>query len=231
MANQQDQAPRSGAQATGKNTAFEGSSSSTGQTNQTSQPASGNISGQTGDGISDRGSMMSERSGTGTATARSLYDQAKETASEAYEVAAEKATTKLEEQKTTLSSGLATVADSVRRVSQNLKGQDVKDGMAKFTADYSDAAAQKIEQVANYFERKDVRAMYNDIENFARRNPAMFIGGAFAIGLLAARFLKSETPNQMAAAAGESFGTDRGGTGTTKMNRRDIGTTSNPPIG
>jgi hypothetical protein len=187
---------------------------------------------QTGGGASGQGSMtMSDRSGTGAATARSLYDQAKETANEAYEVAAEKATTKLEEQKTTLSSGLSTVADSVRRVSQNLKGPDVKDGMAKFTAEYSDTAAKKIEQVANYFEQKDVRAMYNDVENFARRNPAMFIGGAFALGLIAARFLKSSPPNQnhLAASSGQ-FGTDRGGTGKTGIDRGAAGTSPNPPI-
>ena len=33
--------------------------------------------------------------------------------------------------------------------------------------------------------------LLDDVEAFARREPAMFIGGAIAIGLLAARFLKS----------------------------------------
>lgn len=134
--------------------------------------------------------------GTGTATARSLYDQAKETAGQAYDVAAEKASTKLEEQKSNLSGGLATVADSVRKVSDNLRGPDVQDGISKFTAEYSDLAARKIEGVANYFEQKSVREMYSDLENFARRNPAVFIGGAFALGLMAARFLKSGTATE-----------------------------------
>ena len=129
--------------------------------------------------------------GAGTAVARSFYDQAKETAGQAYEAAAEKATTKLEEQKTTLSGGLSTVADSVRKVSENLRGPDVKDGISKFTAEYSDVAAKKIENIANYFDQKNVRDMYTDVENFARRNPAVFVGGAFALGLLLSRFLKS----------------------------------------
>lgn len=130
-------------------------------------------------------------SATAAATARSLYDQAKETAGQAYEVAAEKATTKLEEQKTNLSGGLASIADSVRQVSDNLRGPDVQDGISKFAGEYSEAAAEKIEGVANYFEKKNVREMYGDLENFARRNPAAFVGGAFVLGLLAARFLKS----------------------------------------
>jgi hypothetical protein len=154
------------------------------------------ITGATGTaGQSGIGSTTSSGSGTGagTAVARSLYDQAKETAGQAYGVAAEKATSKLEEQKSTLSGGLATVADSVRRVSDNLRGPDVQDGIAKFTAEYSDVAARKIEGVANYFEQKSVSEMYTDVENFARRNPAVFVGGAFALGLLLSRFLKSGT--------------------------------------
>jgi len=133
----------------------------------------------------------SSGTGAGTATARSLYDQAKETAGQAYEVAAEKATNKLEEQKSTLSGGLATVADSVRKVSENLRGPDVQDGISKFTAEYSDTAARKIEDIASYFEQKSVQEMYRDVENFARRNPAVFVGGAFALGLLVSRFIKS----------------------------------------
>ena len=105
--------------------------------------------------------------------------------------AAEKATNKLEEQKSTLSGGLATVADSVRKVSENLRGPDVQDGISKFTAEYSYTAARKIEDIANYFEQKSVREMYSDVENFARRNPAVFVGGAFALGLLVSRFIKS----------------------------------------
>ncbi len=132
----------------------------------------------------------------GTATARSFYDQAKESAGQAYEAAADKASTKLDEQKSNLSGGLSAVADSVRKVGDNLRGPDVQDGISKFTAEYSDAAATKIENIANYFDQKSVREMYSDVENFARRNPAVFVGGAFALGLLLSRFLKSGADSQ-----------------------------------
>ena len=145
--------------------------------------------------------------GAGTAAARSLYDQAKETAGQAYEIAAEKATTKLDEQKTTLSDGLSSIADSVRLVGENLRGPEVQEGLSKYTAEYSGKAAEKIEGVANYFEQKSVREMYSDLEGFARRNPLAFIGGAFALGLLAARFLKSGSPDRKAA-AGAGFASD-----------------------
>ncbi|MCC6328535.1 MAG: hypothetical protein IT174_08465 [Acidobacteria bacterium] len=145
--------------------------------------------GSTAAGGADKGSSV----GTGTAAARSIYDQAKETAGQAYEVAADKATTKLEETKTDISGGLASVAGSVRQVSDNLRGPEMQDHISQFTARYSELAAKKIENAAGYLERTNVREMYTDLENFARRNPAVYIGGAFALGLIAARFLKSGT--------------------------------------
>ncbi len=142
---------------------------------------------------------------------KSLLDQAKEAAGQAYDSVSEKAVTKLDEQKSSLSGGLASVADSVRKVGQNLKGGEATDTVSKYTAEYSDAAAQKIEQVANYFERKDIKAVYRDVENFARKNPAIFVGGAFALGLIAARFLKSSSPKQLTKAAGQSFNSANSG--------------------
>ncbi len=142
-------------------------------------------------------------------TGKSLLDQAKDTAGQAYEAASGKAVSKIDDQKLTLASGLSSVADSVRQVGQNLKGTDVNDGIAKYTAEYSDTAAQKIEQVANYFERKDVKEMFRDVESFARQNPAIFIGGAFALGIIAARFLKSSSPKYLTNAAGQNIGSER----------------------
>lgn len=146
---------------------------------------------------------------TETGAAKSLLDQAKDTAGEAYNSVAATASTKLEEQKSSFSGGLSSVADSVRKVGSNLNESETESGIGKYTAEYSDMAAQKIEQVADYFDRKDAKAMYRDIESFARSNPAIFVGGAFALGLLAARFLKSSQPKQLSKAAGQSFGTER----------------------
>lgn len=129
--------------------------------------------------------------GAATATARTFYDQAKETAGKAYEAATEKAAEKLDEQKSTLSEGLSTVATSVRQVSSNLGSSETESGLAEAAAKYTGTAARKIDDVANYFETKGVRDMARDLENFARRNPAVFFGAAFGLGILLARFLKS----------------------------------------
>lgn len=133
--------------------------------------------------------------GTATAAARTFYDQAKETAGKAYEAVTDKTAQKLDEQKSTLSDGLSTVADSVRQVSQNLGTAQTDSGLAGAAAKYSGTAARRIEDVAGYFERKSVRDMAHDLEGFARRNPAIFLGAAFGVGVLLARFLKSTPPS------------------------------------
>jgi ElaB/YqjD/DUF883 family membrane-anchored ribosome-binding protein len=138
-------------------------------------------------------------------TAKGVLSQAKETAGQAYGLAAEKATTKLEEQKTTLAGGLTSVADSLKQVGGTLRESGEENPIAEFTAKYGDTLATQIEKIGGYFEQKDVREMVRDVESFARRNPAVFIGAAFGLGLLAARFLKS-SPKQLTAAAGQSFG-------------------------
>jgi hypothetical protein len=138
---------------------------------------------------------ITKAEGSNTGSGEGILQQAKSTAGQAYGVAAEKAASKLEEQKATLSGGLSSVAGSIRQVSENLQGPDVQAGIGKFAHEYSDMAAQKIEEAANYFERKDLSDLYRDVERFARRNPGAFIGAAFAIGMLTARFLKSSSPD------------------------------------
>ena len=163
----------------------------------------GKSSARTGDGIS----------GAATAPARSLVDQAKETAGQAYEAVTEKAATKLDEQKTTLTGGLTTVADSVRQVGHNLESSKTDSGLAEAAAKYTNTAAQKLEDVAGYFENRNVREMARDLEGFARRNPAVFFGAAFGLGILVARFLKSTSPGNDTVGTKRGFATSAADTG------------------
>ena len=151
------------------------------------------------------GDTRGSQSGAATATARSFYDQAKETAGQAYDAVTEKAAGKLDEQRSSLSGGLTAVADSVRQVSSNLGSSETDSGLAEAAAKYTDSAARTIQNVAGYFENKDVRSMARDVESFARRNPAIFIGAAFGLGLVVARFLKSTPPETRTTSAGRDF--------------------------
>ena len=129
-------------------------------------------------------------------TTKDFYGQAKDTAGQVYETAAEKTKSTIEEQKTNFATGLTSIADTIKQVGGTLREANEQSGITDLTAKYSDTLAQQIEQVSRYFDNKDLREMARDVETFARRNPAVFIGSAFAIGLLAARFLKSSNSNQ-----------------------------------
>jgi hypothetical protein len=153
--------------------------------------STGNLggTGATG-GASTIGGASTSGGGTGE-----TGNSAKNTAGQAYGVATEKATTVIEEKKGDLASGLTTVADTIRQVGSTLRETEEQTGITDTAAQYGDSLAQQIEKISTYFERSDVRVMVRDVETFARRNPAVFVGGAFALGLLAARFLKSSNPN------------------------------------
>jgi len=99
---------------------------------------------------------------------------------------AEQASGRLEEQKSAASEGLSTVAQAIRQTGEHLRCQQ-QEGVAQ----YVDRAAEQIEQFAGYLGGRDLRQLTWDVEAFARREPALFLGGALTLGLLAGRFLKS----------------------------------------
>ena len=124
-------------------------------------------------------------------TANDLLHQARSTAGEAYNKVSERTVSTIEEKKAGVAGGLKSVASSVRKMGDELSNAGDKSRVTEYSARYVSTAAGKLDQVANYFESKDLRAMTRDVENYARRNPAVFLGAAFAVGVLAARLLKS----------------------------------------
>lgn len=123
--------------------------------------------------------------------ATSIVEQAKSTAGDAYHAVADKASTMVDDKKTELTSGLTGVAQTVRKVSGVLKEGESPAGMNEYAARYTASAARQLESAANYFERTDLKGMVRDLETLARNNPAVFLGSAFALGVLAARLFKS----------------------------------------
>lgn len=127
-----------------------------------------------------------------TSQSEGIIGQVKSSASDALGTVKTRATEKIEEQKHTLASGLTSVADNIRRLGSQVSTEpQTSENIAKYAGQYSETAAAKLEQAATYFDENDLNAIYHDVENAARNNAAIFIGGAFALGFLAARFLKS----------------------------------------
>lgn len=134
-----------------------------------------------------------------------LMRQVRSTAADAIDSAASKAGEKLEEQKSNLSTGLTSVASGIRDLGNSLSDTGANNQFARIASEASTAAAKGIERAADYFDQNDLNAVYKDVENFARRNPAVILGSAFALGFLAARFLKSNNPKRLTTAAGQPY--------------------------
>jgi hypothetical protein len=80
------------------------------------------------------------------------------------------------------------VATQLRDVGDTLRTEDT------LAAGVADRASRSIDGLANYVSDADTQSFVRDTEQLARREPAIFFGGAFLLGLAAGRFLKSSRP-------------------------------------
>jgi ElaB/YqjD/DUF883 family membrane-anchored ribosome-binding protein len=101
----------------------------------------------------------------------------------------ERANAQLTQQKDRATDGLGSVAQAVRQSTQQLRNQ-----RHETIAQYVEQAADRLEKLSMRLKDKNVSEILDDAQRFARQRPALFIGSAFAIGLLGARFLKSSSP-------------------------------------
>jgi hypothetical protein len=92
-----------------------------------------------------------------------------------------------------LERGKHEAANTLNSVAHTLlgSGSQLRADQQELAGDYVERAARQIERAAQYVERAELREVVDQVEDFARRSPAVFVGTAFAAGLLAARFLKS----------------------------------------
>lgn len=65
-------------------------------------------------------------------------------------------------------------------------------------------AADQLERFANRIKDQNVGDLARQAQDLARRRPALFIGSAFALGLLGARFLKSSNDDGYSQSRGFS---------------------------
>lgn len=115
-------------------------------------------------------------------TTRRVTERTKETIGQVADTTKQQADTQRER----ISTGVRQVADSLRQTGDVLSEHD-----QKLASDYARKAAGQVERVAGYLQENSVEQIVGDVEAFARREPALLLGGAFALGFLAARFLKA----------------------------------------
>lgn len=126
---------------------------------------------------------------------KNLYNKALESGGEvAHKVidkAKDKASSSILDQKSNLASGLGSIADGIRQMGENLRNTDEPNNFVELTAKYGEKLAVQAENLSDYLNHKNFGELLHDLEGFARRNPTVFVGGAFALGFLTARFLRT----------------------------------------
>lgn len=81
---------------------------------------------------------------------------------------------------------LSSVASTLMNSSSQLR-----DEQQNAAGEYVGKAAEQLDRLAHYIQTADPGEVADNIRNFARQRPAVFIGAAFALGVIGARFLKS----------------------------------------
>ena len=127
----------------------------------------------------DIGGMTAGESSTGGSTtgggSQSLMDKAEQ-----------QARSRLNATKKDAALTLSSVASTLLSSSSQLK-----DEQQNLAGEYVEKAAEQIDRLATYIQNADPSEVADNVERFARRRPAVFIGAAFALGVIGARFLKS----------------------------------------
>lgn len=125
-------------------------------------------------------------SGSAREQIREVKDQVVGQAKNTLQQARDRASSSLGESKVQVADQFATIAEALRRTTEHLRSED-----QQRIAGLTETVARQVDQVAHYLRNKDARAMRADLENLARRQPGIMLGGALVLGLIGARFLKS----------------------------------------
>lgn len=147
-------------------------------------------------GIYENGTGAGETDNSGASagdqvkqTASQVVDTAQHAVSKATESARQQAASQIATRKGQAAEGLDGVSQAVGHVGDQLRQDD-----HETLAQYADMAAQQVGRVATYVRERNVGEMLDEVQRLARRQPVLFLAGAFALGVLGARFLKSSAP-------------------------------------
>jgi hypothetical protein len=134
---------------------------------------------------------------------REVKDQVVGQAKNTLQQARDRASSSLVESKAQIAGQFGGLADALRRTTEHLRSED-----QQRIAGLTETVARQVDQVAAYLWNKDARAMRADLENLARRQPAIVLGGALVLGLIGARFLKS-SKRERGVRGSQSYGREQ----------------------
>jgi hypothetical protein len=139
---------------------------------------------------------------------RQVKDQVVDEARSSIRQARDSATTSLTQSRQQAAERIGGIAGAMRSTSGHLRSENQPN-----VANLADSLAEQMERLSSYLRDRDLRGFQRDAESFARRQPALAIGAALALGMLGARFFKSsqrngdrERSDAMSPPAGGAYG-------------------------
>lgn len=142
------------------------------------------------------GEDTGDDSSQNTDMATDVKQKVEETASTLVDQAQQVASTQAKTQKERAASTLDAVAKSLYETGTGMREQQPQ------LASLADQAASRVVDASAYLREHEVRDLVHEAESFAKREPVLFLGAAFAIGFVAARFIKASAPSNQGQGSG-----------------------------
>jgi hypothetical protein len=141
------------------------------------------------------GKDRSDESGSGQSQShKGGVRQLKKGAKQAVDKVKEQASSAVGEKKDVAAQKLESVSKAFRQSAEGLN-----QGSVPAVGKILEQAAESIEGLAQSVRDGDFRGVIDGVENWARKHPAIFLGGSLIAGLLVARFLKSSREHEFGA--------------------------------
>lgn len=105
-------------------------------------------------------------------------------------------------QKNRAADGIGSIADAARQTGEDLRGQN------EMLASWVNAAGDQLRTLAERLRDRPAAELADDLTRFARQRPAVFVGGAFLLGLSVARLLKASPDDGYSSRGGNGYRED-----------------------
>jgi hypothetical protein len=139
--------------------------------------------------------MKDQALDTGQKVLAQTMAQTKASAGQAIDRAKDQVKSQITSQKDRTVDGLSGAVRALESTGQQFRNEDLA-----LVANYADSLTGQVRRASDYLSERSVDDIARDVEGFARKNPSLFIGGAFVLGIALARFLRSsESPSPWAA--------------------------------
>lgn len=129
-----------------------------------------------------------------------MAERARERAEDATDTARQKAAGAASQQKDRATGQLHSISSALRETSGSLRGNQQES-----IAGYVEQAASQVDRLSDYLNNRSVTDLFEEAQDFARREPALFLGGAFLLGIAGSRFMKASEHHQRSPRSEHSF--------------------------